>query len=140
MKKSDLKNKMVVKNREDRFYLVIDNAIVGYDNYSSLSSYEEDLTHKHFSGLDIMEVYDTITILDQIRVKGLELLWKRPWEPLKGENYYYPDFANYGMFSSSFWGDNVTDERMLNDGLVFKTREEAVEMAKKMIELTKENK
>ena len=82
-KKSDLQNRMVVETNTD-VYIVIDDRLVGEDNYIYLSSYDENLD---YTGVmlteyeaEIIRVYekaDSLKWMD-MAVNGLtKCLWER---------------------------------------------------------------
>lgn len=60
--KADLKDGMIVENREGnrRLVLVSKNTLIGGDGWSSLNEYNDDLTSGGFMNLDIMKVYDPV--------------------------------------------------------------------------------
>ena len=60
---------------------------------------------------------------------------KLPWKPRKGERYYYPCPDLNKEYCYDNWGDHgKVDKHRLKHNIVFKTKEEAVEAAKKMLE------
>ena len=76
--KSDLKNRMVVEYRNGERRMVVDNVLVGNTLFGYLEEYNDDLTNKEFSILDIMKVYDVICNLEAlISPRCLRLLWQR---------------------------------------------------------------
>lgn len=78
MKKSDLKNKMVVKTRNGNIYTIIDGDMYRYSGWVSMISYREDLTNKLRDGYDIVEVYGKCRSLDiDDFVKISQPIWKR---------------------------------------------------------------
>lgn len=64
---------------------------------------------------------------------------KPEWKPKVGETYYVPDI--YGVYESMYtaynW-NNSLDNIFYNRGLVFKTKEEAVSVANKILEAIRE--
>ena len=56
----------------------------------------------------------------------------------KGVIYYVPDVIADWLYQSFTYEDDLADKRMKEHGLVFKTEEEAVEAAKKMLAAPKE--
>lgn len=66
MKKSDLKNRMVVECRNGNKYMVIDDKLISTTGFMRLSDYKTDLSLKDIScnELDIMKVYKEIDIFD----------------------------------------------------------------------------
>lgn len=57
----------------------------------------------------------------------------------EGMSYYYPDITTDKMFISTTYYNDAIDKRMISRCLVFKTREEALEAAKKMLAVLKED-
>jgi len=58
MKKSDLKNGMLVETREGNLYLVVGDFITKQDGFDLLSNYDENLKNKVSNKLDIMKTYE----------------------------------------------------------------------------------
>lgn len=58
---------------------------------------------------------------------------KLPWKPREDERYYYPLPSDKDLWGGTTWTDNNYDNIRLNRGLVFKTIDEAVAAAKKML-------
>ena len=79
MKKSDLKDGMVVKLRDDRKFLVMNNKISNMNRWCSINDYNDDLTNKHYEQLDIMIVYNNhgLTLDDMFYDENLEIIWER---------------------------------------------------------------
>lgn len=66
---------------------------------------------------------------------------KLPWKPKMEEKYYVPnifDWNSWNSYDYYLWLDDKRDEEFYKRGLVFKTKEEAIEMSKKMLAMTKE--
>lgn len=61
--KTDLQNRMVVKNRDGEYKIVCDNMLMGRLRFGKLSDYNDDLTHIRFDNLDIMQIYYPINYL-----------------------------------------------------------------------------
>ena len=75
---------------------------------------------------------------------GAELALKRleekcnPYSWLKeGMSYYRPDINTDAMYLYTNYYNDTSDKRLMNRGLIFKTKEEAIECAKKMLEVVK---
>ena len=58
---------------------------------------------------------------------------KLPWKPTKGEKYYVPHILDRDLWDCYSWDDEEYDEELYKRGVVFKTKEEAVMAAKKML-------
>lgn len=56
------------------------------------------------------------------------------WKPEIGEIYYIPELSMGYFYDSYSWDDGYTDGILYSRGLVFKTKREAIEAAKKMIQ------
>lgn len=68
----------------------------------------------------------------ELLIKG-EIGIKRPWKPAMHDEYYYPSPSNRDLWGCGIWVNNNDDIRRLKHGLVFKTKEEAVAAAEKML-------
>ncbi|WP_288763436.1 hypothetical protein [uncultured Mitsuokella sp.] len=62
---------------------------------------------------------------------------KEKMRPKNGETYYVPHPFSKSMYSSQEWAGDSIDRRVEERGLMFKTKEEAIEAAKKMLEVVK---
>lgn len=62
------------------------------------------------------------------------------WKPRKRETYYCPNIFSNALYSVDVWNDDVVDKEFYVRGLVFRTKEEAIAMSKRMIiiSMTKE--
>lgn len=58
-----------------------------------------------------------------------------PWKPELGEVYYYPSPASSDLHVAVRWDSDSIDNFRLERGLVFRTAEEAIRHAKKMLEV-----
>ena len=62
----------------------------------------------------------------------------RPYSWLKyGDRYYVPSFIDDNFYASYTYRDDPIDINIKERGLVFKTKEEAIECAKKMLKVVK---
>ena len=66
-------------------------------------------------------------LLDEVRIIKLS------WKPAMHDEYYYPSPSNRDLWGCGIWVNNNDDIRRLKHGLVFKTKEEAVAAAEKML-------
>lgn len=89
MKKSDLKDWMVVETRNGSKYVVrLDTGeILKESGYMPLSDYDEDLIYINGKGYDIVSIYiTTASYLSNLFKEGfLTLLWKRTEKPSEQE-------------------------------------------------------
>lgn len=74
------------------------------------------------------EIYESI-------IKGK---LKPVWKPGKRDKYYIVEFANEELFAEEYWTNAYYDNELYNKGLIFKTKEEAIESANKMLNALKE--
>lgn len=65
---------------------------------------------------------------------------KLPWKPTKGEKYYVSDIFDRDLWDCYLWDDEENDKELYKRGVVFKTKEEAIEMSKRMLAVAKEAK
>ena len=63
---------------------------------------------------------------------------KLPWKPKMDEKYYIPSIFDWDFYKYNFWLNDECDEKYYKRGLVFKTKEEAIKMSKKMLAMAKE--
>ena len=62
----------------------------------------------------------------------------KKWTPKDGDRVYFPAFNCAGLWDYNTYDANEHDKEMLKNGLYFKTPEEAIECAKKIIKQMKE--
>lgn len=55
------------------------------------------------------------------------------WKPKKREIYYCPNIFGIDLYNVSVWDDSIVDKEFYIRGLVFKTKEEAVAMSRRML-------
>lgn len=80
---------------------------------------------------------DTWTVASDTRLLGILYgrlrIRKLPYKPTKGEKYYVSHILNRDLWDCYSWNDDEYDEELYKRGVVFKTKEEAVMAAKKML-------
>ena len=80
---------------------------------------------------------DTWTVASDTRLLGILYgrlrIRKLPYKPTKGEKYYVSHILNRDLWNCYSWNDDEYDEELYKRGVVFKTKEEAVMAAKKML-------
>lgn len=81
---------------------------------------------------------DSLTL--KFILEGNITIKKLPWKPTDEEGYYIPCVDHPQMYDYWTWQDNEADQYRFECGLVFKTREEAIELTKKMLAVVKEKK
>jgi uncharacterized protein YodC (DUF2158 family) len=81
--KSDLKDGMVVENREGTVLLLVGDTLMNEKKYMIFTNIKDDLTHKMFRDLDIVKVYTTKgnTLSTVLNISNLTLIWERKEEP-----------------------------------------------------------
>lgn len=66
---------------------------------------------------------------------GISLALERlKWKPNCNEYYWTIDFKWPNWVREYVWGDDITDKKLFKEGVVFKTKKEAIEVAKKMLD------
>ena len=81
--------------------------------------------------------YESVGALAGILTGETEVV-KLPWKPAVYDEYYYPIPSDRDLWESCLWvGDNYDNSRF-SRGLVCRTKEEAIDMAKKMLAVVKE--
>lgn len=78
------------------------------------------------------------TVILKFLLMGDVRIVKLPWKPRENERYYYPLPSDKDLWGGTNWSDNNYDNLRLNRGLVFKTINEAVAAAEKMLEAINE--
>ena len=77
-------------------------------------------------------------VLEDILIGDVRII-KLPWKPTnEGEWYYTPALDTESGCYTVYWENNDTDKRRYRRGLVFKTREEAIAVSKKMLDILEE--
>ena len=92
--------------------------------------YSEDNTSwKQGAGMILRDL-----MLGDVRISKL------PWKPINGEKYYIPYISinKENMYEKYHWGGDRTDEAFYEQGIVFKTKEEALAMSEKILAFVKE--
>lgn len=81
--KADLKDGMVVENREGTVLLLVGDTLMNEKQYAGFTNIKDDLTHKMFRELDIVKVYTTKgnTLSTVLNISNLTLIWERKEEP-----------------------------------------------------------
>jgi hypothetical protein len=85
MKKSELKNGMVVELRDGRRYIVVGDELMCDIYFISFRSFDENLLAEYgLKEYDIMKIYNQVRSLNEIETTK-DLLWKRPKEVIYTE-------------------------------------------------------
>ena len=130
--KNDLKAGMVVEIafRRDRYLFVVDNVMIGDDKWENLNDYNDDLTHKYDSDLNIMKIYKPNSEYKMIPTNFYELdeediIWERP-HPFEFEKAL--DVMKQGKVVRSLANDTIYkfgDDKFLTLNVYFQTWDEA---------------
>ena len=71
-------------------------------------------------------------------ITGALQIVKLPWKPSYGEVYYMPSVINENKYVRLFWHDSGTYENFYQQGMVCRTKEEAIELAEEMLAIAKD--
>lgn len=55
------------------------------------------------------------------------------WKPKKRETYYCPNIFGKDLYNIDVWDDRIVDKEFYVRGLVFKTKEEAIAVSRRML-------
>ena len=142
--KADLRNWDIVVTREGSRYLVNVEAELIQRNFRhrTFNQYASDLKIKNSTSGDgdIMEVYRGVRVinftdLNECVLGDSNLVYNRneKWQPKVGDKYYIPRTSRELYYDDLIWENDSYDNRMLERNIVFKTKEEAIKVAKKML-------
>ena len=68
---------------------------------------------------------------------GVARIIKLPWRPSRGDVYYMPSVTSIGKYIKLFWTGSKNDEISYQQGLVLRTKKEAVELAEEMLDVAR---
>ena len=68
---------------------------------------------------------------------GVARIIKLPWRPSRGDVYYLPSVTSIGKYIKLFWTGSRNDEGSYQQGLVLRTKKEAVELAEEMLDVAR---
>ena len=68
---------------------------------------------------------------------GVARIIKLPWRPARGDVYYMPSVTSIGKYIKLFWTGSRNDEGSYQQGLVLRTKKEAVELAEEMLDVAR---
>ena len=102
--------------------------IVGHGNKQYLFSKSGYLCKIEEGGIEF-PVYDG---LDKLII-GMYEIAEKPSTPARGSFYYTPDFGCKELFKPSIWANEPQQLEAYKNGVVCRTPDEAIEMAKKML-------
>lgn len=70
-------------------------------------------------------------------ITGALKINKLPWKPSRDDAYYMPSTISIGKYIKLFWTGSKNDEDSYQQGLVFRTEKEAVELAEEMLDVAR---
>ena len=70
-------------------------------------------------------------------ITGALKITKLPWKPSCGDAYYMPSTTSINKCIKLFWIDSKSDEDSYQQGLIFRTEKEAVELAEEMLDVAR---
>jgi hypothetical protein len=79
-----------------------------------------------------MNIQDEIAKTKQRLMELEEMMKKENWKPCWDDKYYIPVPTNAGFQSFSLWRGNENEISLKDAGMVFYTKEEAIEVGKRM--------
>ena len=68
---------------------------------------------------------------------GVARIIKLPWRPSRGDVYYMPSVTSIGKYIKLFWTGSKNDEDSYQQGLVLRTKKEAIELAEEMLDVAR---
>ena len=70
-------------------------------------------------------------------ITGALKINKLPWKPSRDDAYYMPSVTSIDKHIKLFWTGSKNDEDSYQQGLVFRTEKEAVELAEAMLDVAR---
>ena len=70
-------------------------------------------------------------------ITGALQIIKLPWKPSYGDTYYIPFVVNADKYKKLFWLNLKGDEIFYQQGLVYRTKEEAIKLAEEMLDVAR---
>lgn len=71
-------------------------------------------------------------------ITGALKITKLPWKPSYNDIYYMPTVVSRGKYLKLFWTGSEADKSSYQQGLVYRTKEEAIELAEEMLSIAKD--
>lgn len=62
---------------------------------------------------------------------------KLPWKPSYGDVFYMPSVINENKYIRLFWNDSGTYKSFYQQGMVCRTKEEAIKLSEKMLDVAR---
>lgn len=70
-------------------------------------------------------------------ITGALQIIKLPWEPSYSDSYYMPSVVNSGKYLKLFWTGSEGNKSSYQQGLVYRTSREAIELAEEMLDVAR---
>ena len=107
-----------------------------YQNYYRFT--EDNCLETSDDGVE-WKIINAEVLLKRILMGDIRIV-KLPWKPREGEKYYVPRIAirHYDRHYCYYWDNSGADIKRYDMGIVCKTPEEAITMAKEMLTVAKE--
>ena len=70
-------------------------------------------------------------------ITGALKINKLPWRPSRSDTYYMPSVTSIDKYIKLFWTGSKNDEDSYQQGLVLRTKKEAVELAEEMLDVAR---
>ena len=80
--------------------------------------------------------YESVGALAGILTGETEVV-KLPWKPSRDDVYYMPSVTSVGKYIKLFWTGSRNDEDSYQQGLVLRTKKEAIELAEEMLDVAR---
>lgn len=71
-------------------------------------------------------------------ITGALKITKLLWKPSYNDIYYMPTVVSRGKYLKLFWTGSEADKSSYQQGLVYRTKEEAIELAEEMLSIAKD--
>ena len=75
-------------------------------------------------------------LLKRILMGDIRII-KLPWRPSRDDVYYMPSVTSTGKYIKLFWTGSRNDEGSYQQGLVLRTKKEAIELAEEMLDVAR---
>ena len=73
----------------------------------------------------------------ELIITGALKINKLPWRPSRSDTYYMPSVTSIDKYIKLFWTGSKNDEDSYQQGLVLRTKKEAVELAEEMLDVAR---
>lgn len=70
-------------------------------------------------------------------ITGALQITKLPWKPSYSDAYYMPSIISIGKYIKLFWTGSEGDKSSYQQGLICRTKEEAIKLAEEMLDVAR---